>query len=117
MNKLIIIAAAIVLLSGCQYLHIVPDPIPADVSFSTDVTPIFAANCIGCHTTGAQVPDLTATHAYASLTSLNLVNTTTPTSSILYIKINTGEMPPGGSLTQTQIGTILRWIEQGAKDN
>ncbi len=117
MKKIFTLAVIVAMISGCQYLHIVPDPIPADVSFSTNVAPIFTANCIGCHTSGGQVPDLTAANAWNSLTSQNLVDTSNPTASILYVKINTGAMPPGGSLSQTQIEMILKWIQQGAKNN
>jgi len=119
MKKLSIalISLAILIIGGCQYLHIVPEPIPTDVSFSADIIPIFTANCIGCHTSGGQAPDLTSANAYNSIISMNLVDTSNPTASILYVKVNTGAMPPGGKLPQSQIDLILKWIQQGAKNN
>ncbi|MEK7720255.1 MAG: DUF5777 family beta-barrel protein [Bacteroidota bacterium] len=47
-----------------------------DILFATQIAPIFASNCIACHKTGGQAPDLTsAASAYANIKSMNLVNT------------------------------------------
>lgn len=129
MKKLVSIAyfALIALLylsfSSCKKDFLVPEAvnIPDTVSFSNDVLPIFAENCIssGCHNTGAIAPDLTEANAYSSLISYGFTNTSDPESSTLYLRMNgtTKPMPPTGKLPQSKVDLVLKWIEQGALDN
>ena len=87
------------------------------VSFKDTIQPIFTAGCMGssCHS-GFVDPNLSAGHAYNSLTSGNFINTGTPVESELYL-----EMEPGGGMsshcTADQAALVLAWIKQGALDN
>jgi hypothetical protein len=54
--------------------------------------------------------------AYASLTSMNLVDTQNPAGSILMQKINEGHNT-AVNMTGTQKALILKWITEGAKNN
>jgi len=107
-----------------------------DVSFSSQVQPIFTSSCAlsGCHSgsnpTGGQ--DLSAGKAYNNIVSK--ASTEVPgyfrvkpfssDSSYLYMKI-TGDsritgvrMPNGGApLSQSNIQTIKNWIDEGAQNN
>jgi len=107
-------------ISSCKYDFIIPvevTPVTGPVSFATQVAPIFSTSskCISCHKTGGQAPDLTTANAFASIVP-NLVNTTTPESSLIYTF-------PGGSshswkgYTASESAIVLAWIQQGAKNN
>ncbi len=75
-------------------------------SFVSDISPIISANCAtsGCHN-GSRSPTLTSYSTIASNASRVL---STITSRL---------MPPGGSLSQTQINLITCWVNDGAKNN
>ena len=119
LRNLITFITGIFILSSCTSDYIVPEPSPpsgAQVSYATQIQPYFNSNCISCHATGSDAPDLTEGKSYQALMSMNLVNTATPEKSRLYEKINTG-----GSMNQhsTVAGNklVLSWIQQGAKNN
>jgi mono/diheme cytochrome c family protein len=97
-------------------------PTPREVSFITDVMPIFEAKCIPCHGNMG---------GWNGTTYLDVMNTGNnaptiipgnPNDSLLAQKIlgNQEEgaiMPPGGKMTNSEIQTIIDWIDQGALDN
>lgn len=97
--------------------------LPAVVSFSINIVPIFTASCnsSGCH--GATSPaaglNLTPSSAYSSLMAKNETYTANPSGSNLYIEISNGEMPkpPAASLSSYQQQLVLKWITQGAANN
>ncbi len=97
--------------------------LPAVVSFSINIVPIFTASCnsTGCH--GAASPaaglNLTPPFAYSSLMAKHETYTANPSGSNLYIEISNGEMPkpPTASLSSYQQQLILEWITQGASNN
>lgn len=120
--KIIISTIALGLVfGGCAYNFIVPeptvdpgDPNAAEVSFSTEIVPIFTSKCVRCHTTGKQNPDLTADNAYSSINSTRYINTGTPESSLIYKK------PTGNhsaTYSDAEAAKVLLWINQGAKNN
>jgi hypothetical protein len=89
------------------------------VSFATQILPIFSSDgCTSCHKPGGQTPDYTTSNAYASIISNNVVNTTTPESSLLYTVPNpTTSGHTWTKLTANQAQIILVWIQQGALNN
>ena len=96
--------------------------LPAVVSFSTNIVPIFNSYCnsIGCHAATAPAAglNLTPASAYGSLMAKHETYTVNPTGSNLYIEIANGEMPKGGpSLNNYNQQLILKWIQQGALNN
>lgn len=72
-----------------------------------------------CHSSGGQVPNLTAANAYTQLMSLGYVDTTNAEGSTLYLRMNssTNPMPPSGKLSDDKINKVLAWIKQGAQNN
>lgn len=98
---------------------------PDTVSFSADVLPIFRASCSisGCHTSASNAGHLNLedSQAYTELShqGSGYINLTTPTHSILYSQMNSSSqpMPPTGKLDDCKINLILKWIQQGAKNN
>jgi len=109
-------------LSSCKYDNVIEPapPSPTDtVSFSQQIQPIFTSNCISCHKTGAQAPDLTAGNAYTDIMNMNLVNTTSPESSTIYWHPSPDNPTAHAweKYTANQAALVLIWIQQGAKDN
>jgi hypothetical protein len=120
---LLIILACGFLISSCEKDYLTPKKVEVttEVSFSKDIQPIFTEDCAksGCHITGVQAPNLLEGRAYDELMGLGYVDTTNAEASILYVRITATSrpMPPAGRLSPEEIGYILAWIEQGAKNN
>ena len=97
--------------------------LPAVVSFSTNIVPIFTSSCNsgGCHSASSPAAglNLTPTLAYNSLMVKHETYTVNPSGSNLYLEIANGEMPgpPAASLSSYQQQLILKWITQGANNN
>ena len=90
------------------------------VNFSTEIQPIFTANCSGCHI--ASTRNNLSLSNYASITLGNSSNGPViiageHANSLLWQKVNAGSMPPSGQLTTDQINLIATWIDEGARDN
>ncbi len=124
---LLAVVAVLMFFSQCKYDFIVPEEVPDDgsdtttvVSFSNDIIPIFNDNdnCTQCHKSGGQTPNLTAGDAYSSINSSRYINKTNPPESLLYKHPNPDENNNHQKkYTQSQANKVLRWIEQGAKNN
>jgi len=102
----------------------VQQPLPAIVSFSTHIVPVFNTYCnntSGCHTAVAPAAglNLTPASAYGSLFSKHEIDTASAMGSNLYIEITNGAMPkyPNSPLTSYNQQLILKWIQQKAKNN
>lgn len=114
------------------------ETVPEVVSFARDVVPVFQTHCAICHAPGATADRagislrLTAREAYESL--VNQTSSQLPQwkrvvpgsveQSLLYYKISAAEPPVGNRmplacapLTEIQVQSIRRWIEQGALNN
>lgn len=90
--------------TGCevsQRIHV-----PSGVTFAAQVSPIVEANCsiTGCHN-GTQPPDFRSFQTLREFASL------------IRVQVVTRTMPVDGSLTQSEINTILCWIDDGAPAN
>ncbi|MBI9053806.1 MAG: hypothetical protein JEY96_08295 [Bacteroidales bacterium] len=114
---LFILGFIIITFISCEYKYI--DPIEVDlptepVSFLENVEPIFQEKCITCHSSTS--PILTTGNAYNSLLNGGYVNTSDPESSVLYKKVLGGH-PGGNSLSSEELGIILKWITDGAKND
>jgi hypothetical protein len=118
---------SIFILAGCYkdktVLIVKTEEITTPVSFSKDIIPIFSKNCTmsGCHSTGGQVPDLTANNARRGLFEQDLVDVNDPANSEVMGWL-TGTikpaMPLGAATNPSNINALmLAWIKQGAKNN
>lgn len=124
MNKLSFIISFLVLtvlLQGCYYDE-TPNPegvLPKDISFSKDVQQIFNLNCVSCHA-GSLAPNLTTGNSFKELIDGNYIIPFDAENSNL-IKSLLGEgkalMPPSGSLSQSDINIVRRWINESSVDN
>ena len=122
----IVMVAVLFTLAGCYKSRTVLNldngsTITKQVSFATDIVPIFNSSCnmSSCHSSGGHSPNLTANNAYASLTAGNYLDIDNPENSSLYLWM-TGKkatpMPVGG-VNATYNSLVLAWIKQGAKNN
>ena len=93
----------------------------ANVSFQNDVLPLFNEHCAECHSDDepeeglvlTSYKDVMAGSFYGSVIKPNDVE-----GSYLVELVATGQMPKrGADLTQTQVDTIIAWVEAGAPDN
>lgn len=115
-----IIAAC--LFASCESYHIeVPEHIQP-VSFNNDILPILVSNCHSCHETGKVFPGLilSTDKAYDQLlfdgVNAPYVDTIDPEASKLYYRLNK-DMPQFGLLPSSKIAMILKWIQDGAKND
>jgi hypothetical protein len=108
-----------IFLYACENENIVPESSPpptGSVSFSKDIVPIFNAKCIACHKNNGQTPNLAA-NPYQSLTSGGYIDTATPASSKLYVKLSSSNSSHSGRSTAAEQAKILYWIQKGAENN
>src|SRR5258706_4298859 len=107
----------------------------ADVKLASTVQPLFDANCVSCHQSGAaqQGLSLESGSSYAAIVNHRstvvdraLVVPGSPTSSYLLLKVlgTHGEvggkgvrMPMGGDLPSADIQRLRDWIAAGAKND
>lgn len=140
-NKIIKLSIAILFMAGMAMLSCSKSSSNSatttpTVSFRNDIEPILQADCAinsSCHsgtvnrgdnvdfdtTISLSASTANTSYAYSSIISKDLINTTTPTASLLYIQVSTGVMPksPYSPLNASNITLILNWIKQGAKNN
>ena len=108
--------------TSCEKSYVAPpEPLPP-VSFNEDILPILVSNCVSCHQIGKVSPELilSAEMAYNQLlydgVNAPYVNTDDPKASSLYFRLNL-DMPQFGLLSTDKIAIILKWIQDGAKND
>jgi mono/diheme cytochrome c family protein len=94
---------------------------PAQVSFAADVLPIFETRCQRCHGAGQAQVGLHLTsydNVLAGSSNGPVVVAGSTKDSYLVDQIESGRMPLGGAkLPESEIQTIIDWIDAGAPDN
>lgn len=123
----ILVLSSLFVLAGCyKATTLYPSTntvLSKQVSFSKDIAPILTKNCSlgGCHITGGQSPDLSATKAFSSLVNGGYIDVNDPQKSVVYMRL-TGKlvpaMPLNGVSNPSNIDElILTWITQKAPNN
>jgi len=112
-----------IFLSSCNQSVYVEPKVPEVVSFKQHIIPLLNRNCnsSGCHS-GIKPQgnlNLEPAKAYNQLSSKQLIDTLRPKQSAIYAAMTSIDrpMPPSGKLDTFYIQTMLKWIEQGAKEN
>ena len=82
------------------------------VDYTSQIQPIFDANCGGCHLSNS-AGGLNLSN-YSNLMSSGTVISGNHLSSDLWIRTESGSMPPSGSLSQPNVNLIAQWIDEGA---
>ncbi len=90
-------------------------PVTAQVDYNSQIQPIFDDRCVSCH---GSMGGLNLT-SYDNLMDGGLsgdeVVPYDHASSELWIRVNSGQMPPGNNdLTGEQVNLIAQWIDEGA---
>jgi len=129
MNKifkiLLLVVMAAFLATACEYDWIIPEEVPVidpddpskQISFATQILPIFSGNdCTSCHN-GSQMPDLRADRAYAAINTTRYINKSEPQQSRIYTVPHPDPGTHYKKYTGAQAAVILAWIQQGAKNN
>ena len=81
-----------------------------NAKFAANVNPIIQSKCAmspDCHASGS-------TNYAGPLTNYNLIHNLAPA---IKTQVLTGAMPKTGSLTATELQTIVCWIDAGAQNN
>jgi mono/diheme cytochrome c family protein len=98
-----------------------PSSDSSPVNFAADVLPIFEARCQRCHGSGQAQVGLHLTSQADVLAGSNNGPVVIPGNadgSYLVDLIVSGQMPLGGAkLPESEIQTIINWIDAGAPDN
>lgn len=86
----------------------------AQIDYETEIQTIFNNNCISCHGNSGGL----SLDSYASLmtggNSGSVIISGDHSNSLLWEKINNGQMPPNGQLSSSNIDLIAAWIDEGA---
>ena len=118
----VVLLVSLVFTSGCYYDEVaIEDNCDVkDVSFSTEVEPIFytAEKCTTCHTAGGSASFLVLTEgdAYNSLNDPKYINLASPEESLIYTKPAMGQ-GHFKTYSDCEPATVLQWITEGAQDN
>jgi hypothetical protein len=117
-SSIVLTFIVMIIFLSCEYKDMEYDkPVLIDeISFTTNIEPIFKLqSCTNCHK-GTPQPDLTSGNAYNSLMTNGCIDTINPSESKIY-KIPDIGGDHAAKYTVLQSQQILVWIEQGAKNN
>ena len=119
------LVSSIGFMSSCEkeYFEPAPPPDPNDttpsvdtVSYSLDMQPFFNGSCVtNCHNGGGIPLNLSTGLSYDALINGGYIDVATPAKSNLYIKISIGSMKDYSTTDDNAM--VLKWIEEGAKNN
>ena len=109
---LLTVCAVVSLMFSCDDFVIPKVDVPTDVSYSADVQPIFDAKCVSCHPPTKSL-DLEPDNSYDALINGGFVDTGSPESSLIYIKMAEGHQ----KATEGEAKVVLGWIMEGAENN
>ena len=108
----VLFAAVILIAQGCEkYVVVIESNFD---TYTTSVQPIFTSSCAlsNCHN-GSVDPNLTDGSSYVALTSGNYVDIQDPEESVLIKQLKGGH----GYISQSDIETLLAWIQAGAPND
>jgi mono/diheme cytochrome c family protein len=88
-------------------------PVWAKVDFRRDVQPILETRCVRCHGPDVAMKNLRLNRKDRAM---SVIVPKKPEDSRLYLAIQSGYMPPAGKkLPDSEIETLRKWIEEGAR--
>ena len=120
---LMMVSISLMLLS-CDYDQLPEESnLPVNVSFQTDIQPIFDQNCISCHN-GTIELDFRTGNSYNALMSLpeeSIIPGDADDSELIEMLKQNGDtdnpMPPSGPMPIAKINLFISWINEGALNN
>lgn len=106
------IALIALLLTSCEY-HVENEELQSNlcnpvVSYSADIAPLIANNCMPCHNGDGSIPAAPNLTIYASVESI---------SGLIKDVTQSRRMPKNGTISDAQIEAIRCWVDNGALNN
>ena len=90
-------------------------PVRAQVDYNSQIQPIFNSKCTQCHGNSAGLNLSSYDNIMMGSINGDVVIPYNHSSSELWIRVNSGQMPPGNNdLTDGQVNLIAQWIDEGA---
>ena len=90
-------------------------PVEAQVDYDSQIQPIFKSKCTQCHGNSAGLNLSSYDNIMMGSNNGDVVIPYNHSSSELWIRVNSGQMPPGNNdLTDAQVNLIAQWIDEGA---
>jgi len=86
----------------------------AQIDYETEIQTIFNNNCINCHGNSGGLSLQSYANLMAGGNSGTVIISGDHSNSLLWEKINNGQMPPNGQLSSSNIDLIASWIDEGA---
>ena len=86
----------------------------SQIDYETEIQTIFNNNCINCHGNSGGLSLESYANLMAGGNSGTVIISGNHSNSLLWQKINNGEMPPSGELSSSDIDLIAAWIDEGA---
>ena len=87
----------------------------SQVDYNADIQPILYANCTQCHGTSGGLNLGSYDNLMVGGNSSDVIDPYNHAGSVLWQRINSGEMPPGSNeLFADEINLIAQWIDEGA---
>ncbi|SVD41069.1 uncharacterized protein METZ01_LOCUS393923, partial [marine metagenome] len=89
--------------------------VAAQVDYNAQIQPIFNSNCTQCHGNLAGLNLSSYENIMMGSNNGDVIIPYDHTSSELWIRVNSGQMPPGNNdLTSSEVNLIAQWIDEGA---
>jgi hypothetical protein len=121
LKKIIFLLFIIAIVSACK--HEIINPTGIQLSFKTDVLPIFTSNCTfsGCHNVASASDGYILTN-YSNIIAKGIKPGDANDSKVYKVLLETDlskrmPRPPYNALNATQISIIKNWINAGALNN
>ena len=95
--------------------YILSIPLLAQVDYDSQIQPIFNLKCTQCHGNSAGLDLSSYENIMTGSNNGDVIIPYSHTSSELWIRVNSGQMPPGNNdFTDAQVDLIAQWIDEGA---
>jgi len=117
LKKWLILTLFLAIITACEKVVFEPIEISNDdVSYATQIQPIWDAKCISCHPPTKDL-DLTAVNAYNELVPdyVTVADSANPENSKLYRKLISSSH--ASKTSDPEKATIQKWISQGVPNN
>ena len=97
---------------------IVFTPIFGQIDYNSDIQPLLNSSCISCHGNSAGLDLSSYNNLMAGGDYGDIVIPFDYINSELWIRVNSGQMPPGGEdLTAEEVNLVAQWINEGALES
>ena len=86
----------------------------AQVDYESQIQTIFNYSCTGCHGNSGGLNLTTYSGVMTGGNTGAAIVADNHSSSLLWVRVDNGSMPPSGTLSSDQVDLIAQWIDEGA---